>query len=346
MNPADEIEPSPEPIAANVCRNCQAALPVMEGKIPLCQSCRSQFINFPIPKWIRAFGAGILLLLVFSLVSLPEQIRTGVHLQKGIKAASDHHYYTAQKELQQVVDHEPYYTEAQCRLLIAAFFNEDYKTVFSTYKMIENNEVKDQDLFKDVTDVLNRMETHLPTDSFNLLLEKKQGQLTETDYRNYFDSNAHDAYALTRYANLLYDQKNFAGADSVLNLVLKDNPFHTYALIIKIPLKRDQLQFDSSYYFINQLLALNKEDAYAIASRARTLLKQHKDGEAFKDARQSLDLNPSSPYGLATMALIYHYRNDIPKRDALMARAQKDSSLMESFDYVSNIVSGKEKFRD
>jgi hypothetical protein len=346
MNPADEIETSPEPIAANVCRNCQEALPVSEGKVPLCHSCRSHFINYPIPNWIKAFGAGILLLLVFSLISLPRQISTGVHLQKGIKATTEQRYSTAEKELQLVVNHEPHYTEAKCRLLIAAFFNEDYKTVFSTYKMVENEEVKDQDLFKDVTDVLNRMGTLMPTDSFNLLLEKKQGALTETDYRNYFDSNAHDAYALTSYAKFLSDQQNFAGADSVLNLVLKDNPFHYSALAIKIPLKRDQLQFDSSYYFINQLLALNKEDAYAIASRARTLLKQHKDSEAFKDARQSLDLSPSSSYGLATMALIYHYRNDIPKRDSLMARAQKDSSLMESFDYVSNIVSGKEKFRD
>jgi hypothetical protein len=50
MNPADEIETSPEPIAANVCRNCQEALPVLEGKVPLCHACRSQFINYPIPK--------------------------------------------------------------------------------------------------------------------------------------------------------------------------------------------------------------------------------------------------------------------------------------------------------
>jgi hypothetical protein len=50
MNPADEIETSPEPIAANVCRNCHEALPVLEGKVPLCHACRSQFINYPIPK--------------------------------------------------------------------------------------------------------------------------------------------------------------------------------------------------------------------------------------------------------------------------------------------------------
>jgi len=144
----------------------------------------------------------------------------------------------------------------------------------------------------------------------------------------------------------LFDQNKFAAADSVLNTVLKDNPYHYTALAIKAPLKRERQQFDSSYYFIDQMLALNREDAFALASKARTLLKQHKDNEAFKMARQSLDVSPSSAYGLATMALIYHYRNDISKRDALMARAQKDSSLTESFSYVNNIVSGKEKFRD
>jgi hypothetical protein len=287
-----------------------------------------------------------LILLVFSLVSLPKQISTGVHLQKGIKAATKKHYSTAEKELQLVVNHAPHYTEAQCRLLIAAFFNGDFETVISTYKNVENEEVKDQDLFKDVTDVLNRMGTLVPTDSFTVILDKKPQGLTETDYKDYFSRNAHDAYALTRYASLIYDQQNFAGTDSVLNVILKDNPFHYSALAMKIPLKRDQLQFDSSYYFINQLLALNREDAFAMASKARTLLKQHKDSEAFDMASQSIEVSPTSAYGLATMALIYHYRNDVPKRDALMARAQKDSSLMESFDYVSNIVSGKEKFRD
>ena len=346
MNEADELEIVPEPITSPTCRNCAAEIPAIEGKIPLCNSCRSMFIHYPIPKWIKAFGAGILLVLAFSLASLPGQIKTGIHLQKGIKAASDHRYATAQKELQQVVNKEPHYTEAQCRLLIAAFYNADFETVFSSYKNLENEEIKDKELFQDVTQVLTHMGTLVPTDSFSLMLDNKHQALTQSDYQDYFARNAHDAYAMTRYASLLYDQKNFAGTDSILNIVLKDNPSHYSALAMKIPLKRDEQQFDSSYYFINQLLALNKEDNFAMASKARTLLKQHKDNEAFEAARQSLDFSPASSYGLATMALIYHYRNDIPKRDALMTRAKKDSSLMESFDYVSNIVSGKEKFRD
>lgn len=346
MNPADEQAISPQPMASPACSSCGEELSGMEGKVPLCPSCRSKFINYPIPKWIKAFGLGILLLLIISLVSLPGQISTGIHLKRGIKAANEHRFVTAQKELQQVANREPHYTEAQCRLLIAAFYNSDFSTVASCYRKLENEEVEDEELFQNLIQVLNRMGTLVPTDSFAVMLDKKPQGLTEADYTDYFARNPHDAFALAGFAQFLFDQNKFAAADSVLNTVLKDNPYHYTALAIKAPLKRERQQFDSSYYFIDQMLALNREDAFALASKARTLLKQHKDNEAFKMARQSLDVSPSSAYGLATMALIYHYRNDISKRDALMARAQKDSSLTESFSYVNNIVSGKEKFRD
>ena len=287
-------------------------------KLPLCEPCRSQFIRYPIPKWIKAFGLGILALMMVAMISLPRQLSTGIHLKRGTQAAKEHRFATAQKELQQVADRVPQYTEAQCRLLIAAFYNADLSTVASCYRKVENEPVENPELFQQVTQVLNQMETFVPTDSFAVLLDKRPQGLTETDYLDYFAHNPHDVYAMTGFAQLLFDQYNFAAADSVLNEVLKDNPDHYTSLALKIPLKREQLQFDSSYYFIDRMLALNKEDAFALASKARTLLKQHKDGEAVETARQSLELSPSSAYGLATMALIYHYRNDIPKRDALL----------------------------
>jgi tetratricopeptide (TPR) repeat protein len=312
----------------------------------LCEGCRSQFVNYPIPNWIKAFGIGIVVLMVVSLVSLPRQINTGIHLKRGIAASKEHRYVTAQKELQMVVDQESHYTEAQCRLLIAAFYNMDLSTVATCYKKLEHEKVEDEALFQSVTDVLSKMGTFVPTDSFAALQNKKPEGLTETDYVNYFGHSAHDVYAMEGYAQLLMDQNKFAAADSVLNEVLRDNPNHYAALAIKVPLKREQQQFDSSYFFVDQMLALNKEDAFALSSKARVLLKQHKDKEAFEVGQQSLALNPTSAYGLASMALVYHYKKDILSRDALITRAQKDSSLMESFKYVNDIISGKEKFRD
>lgn len=328
------------------CSSCGQSHSGVEGKIPLCAPCRAQFIRYPIPKWIKAFGAGILVLMVVAMVSMPRQISMGVHLERGIQASKEHRFVTAQKELQQVADKEPQYTEAQCRLLIAAYYNNDLNTVANCYNKVEHQKVDNQELVVDVTTALDQMTAYVPTDSFLVLKTKKQEGLSEKDFLNYFSHNTHDAFSVVSLASLLFDQKKYVSADSALNEVLRNNPNYYTALAMKVSLKRMQLQFDSSYYFADRMLAQNKEDAFAMSTKARTLLKQHKDKEAFELNQQSLALNPALDYGLGNLALIYHFRNETGKRDALIAKAQKDSSLMATFSYVNDVVSGKEKFRD
>ena len=346
MSAEEERTDSLPESSAPACSHCGQSISHIEGKVPLCAPCRSQFIRYPIPKWIKAFGLGILALMIVGMVSMPRQLRTGIHLHRGMLDAADHRFLTPEKELKQVADSEPHYIEAQCRLLMAAFYNNDLNTALSCYDKVAHEKIDDHELFVDVTKVLDQVETYLPKDSFMALEAQKPEGLTRNDYSDYFFHYPHDAYALFKFANLLFDQKNFVAADSALNEVLRDNPDHYPSLALKVSLKREQHQYDSSYYFADRMLALNKENAFALSTKARTLLKQHKDKEAFELNQQSLALNPTLDYGLASMALIYHFRNEIQKRDALIARAQKDSSLMPMFIYVNDIVSGKEKFRD
>src|SRR5215212_8022139 len=102
-----------------VCASCKTALSHQYYKVPLCTDCRNNFIKYPIPVWIKAFGIGVLLLMVFSLSQLSKNLTTGIHLQRGKEAAKQHNYLTAQHEFEQVVKKEPEYAEGQGHLLLA-----------------------------------------------------------------------------------------------------------------------------------------------------------------------------------------------------------------------------------
>src|SRR4051812_18480543 len=101
----ERIDSLPES-SSPACSSCGQPLSHVEGKVPLCAPCRSQFIRYPIPKWIKGFGMGILALMIVGMVSMPHQISMGIHMERGKQAASEHRFATAQKELQQVADRE------------------------------------------------------------------------------------------------------------------------------------------------------------------------------------------------------------------------------------------------
>jgi tetratricopeptide (TPR) repeat protein len=326
------------------CNNCGITITSFEGRTPLCMNCRAEFKALSIPTWVKAFGGGVLLLLIISMVSLPKQISTGVHLKRGIKAAEEHKYATSEKELQAVVKQQPDYKEAQCRLLMSAYYNNDLATVAKCFEKLKDKSIEDKELYSQVSTVLERLDLYVPKDSFTLL-ENKAGGPTDKDFRTYLGKN-NDPYAIISYASFLLDKKEYIGSDSLLNIVLSVDENYYLALALKASLKRQIKQLDSSYYFLDRMLGQNKEDAFALASKARTLLLDHKDKEAVEFCNKSLSFDPSSGYGLATLALIYHCQNNFKKRDELLSRAQKDSSLAGSFIYVIDVVSGKEKFRD
>jgi hypothetical protein len=83
--------------SSTVCTNCNSSLIDPTYASPLCTDCREKFIRFPIPKWIKIFGAGVAMVLCFALVNLPSQLSIGLHLQKGKEAVKNHRYRTAEQ---------------------------------------------------------------------------------------------------------------------------------------------------------------------------------------------------------------------------------------------------------
>jgi hypothetical protein len=96
-----------EPVSSDTCANCGSTLNFTPAKTPLCENCRSLFIRYPIPNWIKGFGVLIIAILLFSIFSLSKNLQTGIHYNRGLIAAKSKNYFTAEKEFGEVVSREP-----------------------------------------------------------------------------------------------------------------------------------------------------------------------------------------------------------------------------------------------
>jgi hypothetical protein len=331
------------------CARCGIPLTNHQFKSNVCADCRQYFIHYPIPFKIKAFGAGVLLLLLFALSSLPDNIKTGIHLKRGKIAAERKAYMTAQNEFAEVVKREPKFIEAQCRLLMAAYHNGDYTTVINTYPSIDGKNIDDVDLFKEVEHTLSAVGRALPSDSFVVFVEAQKtpfDSISTQAYFTYLNQHQDDDYARVRLINNLFNEGSYAAADSMLDGMLSKDPYYHPALHLKVPLKRELLQFDSSHFFINRLLSLNSENVYALSSKVRTLLKEKKDAEALQLAKQCVKKYPQDGHLLSSLAMAYHFNGDAKNRDLILRQAAKDTTNTTSITYASNVITGKEIFRN
>jgi hypothetical protein len=329
------------------CLNCQQSLLFQTHKNQLCKSCREMFIKYPIPNWIKIFGIAILALVIYCLLSFPKNLQTGLQYKRGVEAFNKMNHVTAQNKFAEVLKKQPGFQKAQCYFILAAFYNLDLPSIVSTLQRLEGKKIEDEALYIDVSEIISKLDNYVPSDSFNVLLEKYGviDSIPENEIKDFL-SNHGDAYASTTFAGFLYDLKNFSYADSLLDLAFSYDAIYLPALMLKVPLKRDMSQIDSSHYYINKLLSINNESIYAFSSKVRTLLKEKKDADALKLAKECYSKNSSDHHVLASLALAYHYNNDFPNRDKLLSNAKKDSVMNSSFSFVNDIISGKEKFRN
>jgi hypothetical protein len=83
-----------------------------------------------------------------------------------------------------------------------------------------------------------------------------------------------------------------------------------------------------------------------LASKARTFLCEKKDKEGLDWAMKSYKIKKEEPYTIATLALAYHFNNNLAERDKLMRLSEKDSLSNEYMQYIRDIIAGKENFRN
>jgi tetratricopeptide (TPR) repeat protein len=342
---------TPAPEENKGCINCGHPVVVKGFPNALCESCRDNLIKYPIPKGIKIFAAAIAVVFLFSMYKIPKDIMLGIHLDKGNTAIEEKKYLTAQKELEKVVDKIPGNLEAESNLLIAAFYNEDFKTYSKIFTRLTGKNFEDESLYKRVENVTTEVNTYFPSDSFANILKRYDNdasKIPDTTLKNYIKAFQEDPYPAMLLANRLLDAKLYAAADSVTSKILITNPAHIPALGMMAVLKREENKPDESIMYCDKLLAMNKESVYAMSSKARTYLKEKRDAEALSLALKCHQMDENNYHAAGSLVLAYHFTNKIKERDALLNKIDqlKDSIPALSIQYVKDIVSGKESFRN
>jgi len=345
----------PETVTAEatdkVCIGCGSTEVLHGYPNALCVECRQHYINYPIPLWIKIFGGVIAALVIFSGINVTKNLRTGITLERGIKAENERRYLTAQREFEKVVSRFPQNPEANAHLLIASFYNHDFATFANTSKVLEGKTFDDQELFQKADYVFSSAFKYFPSDSLRALTDgyaEVKGGVPDTAIEHFVEKHSTDANSALQYASILLDKKEFSKVDTILIKLLKDDPEYSSALILLSASKRYQHNASEALIYIDKLLELNKEDVYALSSKARVMLMLRKDKEALDNALQAKRLAETDPFNTATLAITYHYIHNIIERDKIVAFAKqsKDSAITSYFTYAIDVINNKEKLRD
>lgn len=339
-----------EEVSVKTCINCGSTDVLSDVPNALCADCRQSFIKYPFPLWIKAFGIGIAVVVLFSLFSFFESLQTGIHLERGLRAEKDHRYQSAQHEFEYVLKKVPNHVEAKAHLLMSSFYNNDMATFAAMANKLEGDKFEDNELFANAERVFSEATLHYPSDSLTAVYQQVK-DLPEDKKANAVEAYANqhplEVLAAVQAASYYVDEKMFGKADSILLGVLERQPLYSPALTTLVASKRYQKDFTSAQRYIDELLAINKENVYAISSKARIMLMMHKDEEAVRLAEQAYQIDKDDGFNTATRALAYHYSKKIKERDAIVQQAQsgKDSSIMYYMSYAIDVIN-KEKLRD
>ena len=339
-NPEAKSEPD-----VPVCGSCQNPDVVPGHPMLLCSNCRAYFIKYPIPLWVKLFGAGVGVVLIISLIWLPRNMGAAIALSRAEKAEKELNFLTSQQELEKAKKVAPKSIEVLGHLMIASFNNEDFNTLFDALKAMGDKSVEDTALYNQLSYIMSEARYYTPSDAFAKEFASYQNRpVPDSAYRRFIKQQPSDINAMLSLANLYVQQNNYRPADTLLSRVMViDNEFIP-AINLKSKVKREIGQPDSSIYYCNKLLAMNHQSLYGLSAKARTLLKTGKLENGTQLAKQCYELSHTEPYNLATLTIAYHLSKNYKQRDEIINSAPKDSATVYYMQYAKDVVSNKIKF--
>ena len=343
-----EQTPGEQPLQEEInplCQHCHTN-PILEGyPSPLCDSCRKKFIRFPIPAWVKGFGAGVIVLVLVGLISFPKQINIGIHVKRAEIALSSKKFLTAERELQKVLIAAPEMKTAKTDMLIASYYNMDMRSFVTTLNELKDVTFENSPGFKTAQDLVEDAKNFFPSDSLSDLLKQNPSPPDiQNQFRSYVLLHPEEPYAVSNYVNDYYKTESLDWCDSIVHSSLNRNPASMTAIMAAIFVARMQHRYDSATRYCNQLLAMNAECSYAIAAKARICMAKGDMEVGMRLARKACTMDSADGYCVATLALGYHLNHQPADRDRLIASKASDSSVSTYLDYVKQIMSGKEKF--
>jgi thioredoxin-like negative regulator of GroEL len=339
LNPETENKPE-----IPVCRNCDSPNVLHGHPMLLCGDCRTKLINYPIPLWVKLFGAGIGVVLLISMIWLPKNLSAAISLTRAEKAEKRHDYVTGQRELEKAQKIVPNSTDVLEHLMIASYYNNDFATLYDASARLQNKTIEDSAIYEQLTTILNETKQYTPSDTFATAFKQyKDLVVPDTALSRYVKKNPFDIYAVYTLASSYDDKQQYRSADSLLSRLLVIDAEFFPALNLKTRVKREIDQPDSSIFYCDKILALNHQSVYGMSSKARTFLKTGKKQEGLNLAKQCYQLDDKTPYNLATLAIAYHLNNDFKARDAVLTNAKKDTANAYYMNYANDIISNKAK---
>ncbi|MFB9842659.1 tetratricopeptide repeat protein [Mucilaginibacter ginsenosidivorans] len=336
------LEPDEKP-ACIACGNPE----ILEGyPNKLCAECRDKLIKFPIPVWVKLFGAAIAVLSLMSLFWSGGDFGAALALKRAEHAEENKNYLTEKHELEKAEKTVPNSIGILSHLAIADFYNLEYASMDSVLKKIQNRTFEDTALLGKVNDLLENVKSYYPSASFDTAFSAyKKSVIPDSALERYVDKSPGDTYAMYLLASSYSDKEQYGKTDTAVSKILAIDPNFMPAICMKCMVKRELSQFDSSFYYCDKLLAINHQSTYAMSAKARTFIKSGKNAEGLKLAKQVDDLSKDDPYNVTTLAIAYHFNKDYKKRDQLIKQAEKDSASNSYMKYAKDIFSGKIKYQ-
>jgi len=123
------------------CTNCGAASGEVGYELILCADCRAKLVNRPLPAWVLASAAVILLIVVYASFRFPSMLAAGVAFDKGQRAEAAADFALAESEYQKVAFSFPDSTIVLARLAIAQCRGRDLSAATPALLKLEGRKV-------------------------------------------------------------------------------------------------------------------------------------------------------------------------------------------------------------
>lgn len=343
----NQLTENAESTESKGCINCGSDYIVENYSTRLCSDCRQLFIKYPVPLPVKIFAIGVGLVLIFALSSFPKNLSTGIHFEKARQYENKNQYASAQREFASVVKQLPDNIAANAHLMIAAFYNLDFKTMMAANQHLTGKSIEEAGLLFQLNDVVERTEAYFPDSAMDNLLSKYEGKehdIPDSAYFNFLKEYPYNRYGLFALASRCYKRKDWAGCDSLAQMILKTDSQHMIALRMLATVQREQGLWEESIKSCEQIIKLNNEVGFAWAIMARTYLKWNKLAKGLELAEKSVALDKKDPFNTITLALALHFNKQPGKRDVVIKEMKvgADSIALGQIQYAMDVINNKE----
>ena len=349
----DSLNVSYSPQEKNICANCREELALVGYPNPLCGACREKFIKYPIPKWIYAFGAGVLVVMLVAMIRVPEYIELAMNMGKAQKAIEEHRYITAEKNLEKVLAKFPELEEAKAYMLIAASYNLHLELAQRMYSTLTNKKLTiDADVKREAEQAISFIaamaasDTVMPARIAIAANDSVSGLMAL--YKQVDSSNAQFKLS-SEYliADKLFDLRKYHESKEIVINIIKEDRTSYSALALLAAIDRHLKNYDDAIKTCDKALEMfNREDVNVIAQKAKIELARGNNNKSAEYIEEALKIDPQSLAALEVKTLLKYFTGNKDESGKLLAeirRVEPDSEKLVYFRTL-RVLNGTETF--